>query len=59
MILLCHQCRGMAGEFRQMNNRVEMIKVEQGEITRKVGEMRAGVAGQEVKDIVRRVEMSP
>ena len=46
--------QGMAGEFRQMKDMVERMKVEQGAITRKVGEMRAGVTGQEVKDIVRR-----
>jgi enhancer of mRNA-decapping protein 4 len=46
--------QGMAGEFRQMKEMVERMKVEQEAITRKVGEMRAGVTGQEVKDIVRR-----
>ena len=46
--------QGMAGELRKMKEMVERMKVEQGAITRKVGEMRAGVTGQEVKDIVRR-----
>ena len=44
----------MAGEFRQMKDLVERMKVVQGAITRKVGEMRAGVTGQEVRDIVKR-----
>ena len=46
--------QGMAGEFRQMKDMVERMKVEQGAITRKVGVMRAGVTGEEVRDIVRR-----
>ena len=46
--------QGMAGEFRQMKDMVERMKVEQGAITRKVVEMRAGVTGEEVMDIVRR-----
>ena len=37
-----------------MKNMVEMINVEQGAITRHVGEMRAGMTGEEVRDIVRR-----
>jgi hypothetical protein len=36
----------IAGEFRQMKDPVESIKVEQGAITRKVGEIRTGVTGQ-------------
>ena len=46
--------QGMGGEFRQMKDMVERMKVEQGAITRKVGVMRAGVTGEEVRDIVRR-----
>ena len=38
--------QGMVGEFRQMKDMAERIKVEQGAITRKVGEIRTGVAGQ-------------
>ena len=37
---------------------VKRIKVEQGAIARKVGEMGFGVTGQEVKDIVRREDRS-
>ena len=37
-----------------MKNMVEMINVEQGAITRHVGEMSAGMTGEEVRDIVRR-----
>ena len=37
-----------------MKNMVEMINTEQGAITRHVGEMRAGMTGEEVRDIVRR-----
>ena len=44
----------MGGEFRQVKDRVERMKVEQGAITRKVGVMRAGVTGEEVRDIVSR-----
>ena len=46
--------QGMGGEFRQMKDMVERMKVEQGAITRKVGVIRAGVTGEEVRDIVRR-----
>ena len=46
--------QGMGGEFRQMKDMVERMKVEQGAITRKVVVMRAGVTGEEVRDIVRR-----
>ena len=44
----------MGGEFRQMKDMVERMKVEQGAITRKVGVMRARVTREEVRDIVRR-----
>jgi hypothetical protein len=37
-----------------MKDMVERINVEQGAITKHVGEMRAGVTGEEVRDIVRR-----
>jgi enhancer of mRNA-decapping protein 4 len=37
-----------------MKDMVERINVEHGAITRHVGEMRAGVTGKEVRDIVRR-----
>ena len=48
--------QGMGGEFRQMKDMVERMKVEQGAITRKVGVMRGGgmMTGEEVRDIVRR-----
>ena len=52
MAPLVSTVQGMAGEFRQMKEMVERMKVEQGAITRKVGEMRAGVTGEEVRDIV-------
>ena len=37
-----------------MKDMVERINVEQGAITRHVGEMRAGVTGEDWRDIVRR-----
>ena len=46
--------QGMGEEFRQTKDMVERMKVEQGAITRKVGVIRAGVTGEEVRDIVRR-----
>ena len=46
--------QGMGGEFRQMKDMVERMKVEQGAITRKIGVIRARVTGEEVRDIVRR-----
>jgi len=51
---LMSNVQSMVGEFRQMKEGVERIKTEQGAITRQVGEMRGGVTGQEVRDIVRR-----
>ena len=44
----------IAEEFRQMKDIMESIKVDQGAIKRKVGEMRAGMTGHEVRDIVSR-----
>ena len=38
----------------QMKDMVERINVEQGAITRHVGEMRAGVSWEDWRDIVRR-----
>ena len=44
----------IAEEFRQMKDIMESIKVDQGAIKRKVGEMRAGMTKHEVRDIVSR-----
>ena len=51
---LVSTAQGMGGEFRSMKDMVERMKVEQCAITRKVGELRAALTGEELRDIVRR-----
>merc|ERR1712106_1203514 len=46
--------QGLTGEFMQMKDTMDRVKVEQGALTRKVGDMRTSVTGQEVRDIVRK-----
>jgi len=50
---LVSSLQGLTGEFRQMKDAVEKMKVEQGHLSRKVADMRVGVTGQEVREIVK------
>ena len=46
--------QGLNGEFRQMKDTIDRVKVEQGALNRQVGDIRAGVTGQEVRDLVKK-----
>jgi len=54
---LVSSMQGMNGEFRQMRDVMEKMKADQGSLSRKVGDIRPGVTGQEMREIVKQEVM--
>merc|ERR1719427_766801 len=49
--------QGVTGEFRQMRDVMDKIKVDQGPLSRKVGDIKSGVTEQEMREIVKQEVM--
>merc|ERR1719427_54099 len=54
---LVSSVQGMTGEFRQMRDVMDKIKVDQVSLSRKVGDIKLGVTGQEMREIVKQEVM--
>jgi len=49
--------QGMNGEFRQIRDVMDKVKVDQGSLTRMVGDLKSGVTEQEMREIVKQEVM--
>jgi len=54
---LVSSMQGVNAEFRQMKDVMDKIKVDQSSLSRKVGDMKPGVTGQEMREIVKQEVM--